>query len=115
MKSALAFVLLAFSAFAFAQAPQIKRDATVYIEPTGGYENELAAALMKEKVPLVVAADKDKADYILRGNLRQAAEGNWSAESACITVIDARASQIVFAYSASTNRGKINGLAENCA
>jgi len=103
MKRALAFVLLTFSALAIAQAPQIKRNATVYIAPAGGYEAEVAAALMKEKVPLVVVADEHKADYILMDNIRRrnGQDVAW-ADRASITVIHARTSQIVFAASAST-------------
>lgn len=49
--------------------PKINSGAAVYIEPMGGYENYLAAAFMKEHVPLVLVADKDKAEYIITGSL----------------------------------------------
>jgi hypothetical protein len=65
MNRIIALVLLTFSAIVFAQAPQIKSGATVYIEPMGGYETYLAAALTKKHVPLIVVADKDKAIYII--------------------------------------------------
>jgi hypothetical protein len=58
---------LAFSAGVFAQAPQLKSGATVYIEPMGGYETFLAAAIVKKHVPLVVV--KDKAEYIITSNV----------------------------------------------
>ena len=58
--------LLLLSSLAFAQAPQIKSGSTVYIEPMGGYETYLAAAFTGRKhVPLIVVADKDKAEYII--------------------------------------------------
>ncbi|MGA7294612.1 MAG: hypothetical protein WBW85_18915 [Terriglobales bacterium] len=57
--------LLLLSSLAFAQAPQIKSGSTVYIEPMGGYETYLAAAFTKKHVPLIVVADKDKAEYII--------------------------------------------------
>ena len=60
---------LAFSAGVFAQAPQLKSVATVYIEPMGGYETFLAAAIVKKHVPLVVVMDKDKAEYIITSNV----------------------------------------------
>ena len=60
-----AMLLLACSIACFAQAPQIKSGATVYIEPMGGYETYLAAAFTKTHVPLIVVADKDKADYVI--------------------------------------------------
>lgn len=59
------FLLLACCAIGLAQAQQIKSGATVYIEPMEGYETYLAAAFIKEHVPLVVVADKDKAEYII--------------------------------------------------
>lgn len=89
MKCMLAFLLLAFSALAVAQAPAIKRGGAVYIEPgkvetkgqesettiEGGFETYLAAAMMRYDVPLVVVADKDKADYILKSNVNQIEHG----------------------------------------
>jgi hypothetical protein len=61
--------LLLCSAIASAQTSQIKAGATVYIEPMGGYETYLAAALVKEHVPLTVVLDKDKAVYILHSTI----------------------------------------------
>jgi hypothetical protein len=127
MNRIIALVLLTFSAIVFAQAPQIKSGATVYIEPMGGYETYLAAALTKKHVPLIVVADKDKADYIIRSTVSQRAPtapavvvnnttninssdhpgsgfpraGNGvshGSTSASISVVDAHSSQIVFAY-----------------
>jgi hypothetical protein len=120
MNRALAFMLLAFSAITLAQAPQIKSGATIYIEPADGYETELAAAMMKKHVPLVVVLDQKMADYILRVSLRKTdynenSTSAWSAISASIAVIDARSSQIVFAAKASSNRGWVNHLADSCA
>jgi len=44
----------------------------VYITPIEGFENYLAAALGKKKVPLVPVADKEHADYVITGtSLRQ--------------------------------------------
>lgn len=57
--------LLLLSSLAVAQAPQIKSGATVYIEPMRGYETYLAAAFTKKHVPLIVVADKDKAEFII--------------------------------------------------
>jgi len=73
MNRIIALVLLTFSAIVFAQAPQIKSGATVYIEPMDGYETYLAAAIAKKQVPLIVVADKDKADYIIRSTVSQRA------------------------------------------
>lgn len=79
MKRLLAFLLFAFCTVCLAQpphgkrsgtahsAPTIKRGATVYIEPMHGYESYLAAAFIKEHVPLVMVTSKKKADYIITG------------------------------------------------
>ena len=69
MNRIVAVTLLAFSASMFAQPPQLKSGSTVYIEPMGGYETYLAAAIVKKHVPLVVVADKEKADYIITSNV----------------------------------------------
>jgi uncharacterized protein YfaP (DUF2135 family) len=38
-----------------------------------GYETALAAAFVKKHVPLIVVADKDKADYIIQNSVSQRA------------------------------------------
>ena len=48
---------------------QIKKGASIYIEPIDGYETYLAAALLKKQVPLVVVTDKSKADYIIQSTV----------------------------------------------
>lgn len=73
MNRFLAFLLFMPFAIAVAQAPQIKSGATVYIEPMGGYETYLAAALVRKQVSLVVVADKTKADYIISSSVSQKA------------------------------------------
>jgi hypothetical protein len=148
MNRALTFVLLTFSTIVFSQAPQLKSGATIYIEPMGGYETYLAAAIVKKHVPLVVVADKEKAEYIIRSTVHHMAPsqpatvvnnttnvnngGNdaWDKgwefgrqmgahrgysdfSSASIAVIDARSSQIVFAYAANVSVDK--RTAEACA
>ncbi len=65
----LASVLFVCSAIASAQTQQIKAGATVYIEPMGGYETYLSAAIVKKHVPLVVVIDKDKAVYIIHSTI----------------------------------------------
>ena len=139
-----AFLLLVCSAVGFAQVPQIKSGATVYIEPMDGYETYLAAALVKKHVPLIVVADKDKADYIIRstvthrmpsqpgvvintttnvnstgfpgaGGFPRAGHGSGHT-SASISVIDAHSSQLVFAYSVGkANANQMQSTAEACA
>jgi hypothetical protein len=64
-----AALLLMLSAVAFAQSPQIKSGAAVFIEPMGGYETYLAAAIVRKHVPVDVVADRSKADYIITSNV----------------------------------------------
>ncbi len=68
-----ASLLLLLSSIAFAQGPQIKSGATVYIEPMGGYETYLAAAIAKKNVPLIVVADKEKAEYFITSSVSEKA------------------------------------------
>jgi hypothetical protein len=148
-----AFLLLCCCTVCLAQTPQIKSGATVYIEPMDGYESYLAAAFMKKHVPLIVVADKDKAEYIISGNVAHkgggqpavvvnnsntnVANGNANgdtafnrgveqaearklargATSASIAVIDAKSSQIVYAYSVgkNANTNQVQSTAEACA
>ena len=65
MNRMVAILLLAFSASMLAQTPQIHRGSTVYIEPSGGYESYLSAALMKKHVPLTIVTEKYKAEFII--------------------------------------------------
>ena len=67
MRLILATLLLC--TIARAQIAPIHSGATVYIEPMGGYETYLAAALVKKKVSLIVVTDKSKADYIITSNV----------------------------------------------
>ncbi|HEU5340152.1 hypothetical protein [Edaphobacter sp.] len=130
----LSYLLFAFSIAASAQAPHMKSGSAVYIEPMDGYETYLAAAIAKKHVPLVVVADEDKADYIIRSSISQkrpsqpavvvnnttnvnsnsyprvggfprAGYGsNFGSTSASISVVDVHSSQIVFAYSVGKGR-----------
>jgi len=102
----------------------------VYIEPMSGYETYLAAAMVKQHVPLVVVTDKDKADYIIRSTVTQTDSSQPAVvvnngaghgygyplpplANSSVAVIDARSSNVVFAYSA--DRGGLKGTAETCA
>lgn len=60
-----AVALLAFSASIFAQTTQLHSGSTVYIKPTGGYEQYLAAALQKKKVPVIIVTEQAKADFVI--------------------------------------------------
>ena len=165
MNRILAFAFVAVATVAIAQVPQIKSGATIYIEPTGGYETYLAAALMKEKVPVVIVTQKDQADYIITsgavhnepnhpavvvhnsasasineggntgGNAatadafqqgwasgeraaaaRRAAKAAMGYSDVRISIVDAKSTQIVFAYSGEKNgSNQLTKTAEDCA
>jgi hypothetical protein len=70
-----AFLLLACCTVCFAQTPRIRSGATVYIMPMRGYETNLAAALSKKHVPLVIVEDRSKADFVLRSNVNHSQPG----------------------------------------
>ena len=72
------FVCLLFASYSvcLAQAPQIKSGATVFIEPMGGYETYLAAAIAKKQVPLVVVTDKTKGEYVIASTVTQHASSH---------------------------------------
>jgi len=131
MKRAFVFALLTFSTLALAQAPQLMSGATVYIEQTeNGFESYLVASMMEYKVPLVVVAHKDKAEYIITSNVQQtqqagggvigsilggsATPSTYLEVSAAISVIDARTSEIAIAFSTS-NQYSIMYAAQDCA
>jgi hypothetical protein len=140
-----AFLVLLFAVFASAQTPRINSGATVYIEPMNGYETYLAAALARKQVPLIVIADRNKADYIVTSTVSQHAPSqpavvvnnttnvnssgypgaggfpkagsSAGSTSASISVVDAHSSQVVFAYSVgkSANTNQLQSTAEACA
>lgn len=99
---------------------------TVYIAPMNGFENYLAAALLKKKVQLIAVANPDKAQYIISGTSDQKKAG-WakmaftgnihSDDAASVTMADRRTGAIVFAY-AVDKKNTLHGqqtTAEACA
>jgi hypothetical protein len=142
VKRSLPFLLLVCSNVCFAQAPQIKSGATVYIEPMDGYETYLAAAFAKKQVPLIVVTDKGKAEFTITSSVSQRAPnapaivinntngqnnsgphsgyptpGSFGRTNASISVIDNRSSQITFAYAVGKSRdtNQLQSTAEACA
>ncbi|MGA1983313.1 MAG: hypothetical protein ABSG84_12710 [Acidobacteriaceae bacterium] len=144
MNRLLICTLLAFSTTGIAQTLQLKNGSAVYIEPMDGYETYLAAAIAKKQVPLIVVADKTKADFIITSTVSQRAPSQPAvvvnnttnvnssgypssgfpragrgagSTSASISIIDAHSSQIVFAYSVGKagSTNQIQSAAEACA
>jgi hypothetical protein len=113
-----------------AKTPQtnkkIPANSKVFIAPMGGFEDDLKAAIQSKKVPVVLVADKDQADYEIAGTSDTEKAGtakkvimwNWhSNEQASITVTDHKSGEVVFAYSVnkkSSAHGK-RSTAEACA
>lgn len=105
---------------------KIAPNSKVFLAPMGGFEAELKTAIEKKKVPVVLVADKDQADYVITGTSETEKAGaakkaimlNWhSNEQASITVTDNKSGDVVFAYSVNKNssaHGK-RSTAEACA
>jgi hypothetical protein len=118
----LAILLIAFPTLCFAQSQKIPSGASVYIEPLGGYETYLAAAFTEKYLPLVMVADRNKAEYVITSTVAQkdlagtAGDTPLNGSSTGIAVIDLRASRIVFACAAaSTGANQPQKTAKDCA
>jgi hypothetical protein len=103
-------VLLAGAATLIA-ALKIEPGSKVFIHPMDGFENFLVAAFQNKKVPLVVVADREKADFEIKGNSESKKPG-WaktifgsgrSAESASIQMINIKTGEVVYAVSSEKN------------
>ena len=88
--------------------PKIESGSKIFIAPMGGFENYVTAGIIKKNVPVVVVADRDKAEYEIRGSAETEKAG-WakmlfigsqqSNEQASIVVRKIKTDEIVFAYS----------------
>ena len=111
-KFQVATVLLALSVAGIAQAKETKagpgmpEGSKVYVEPMGGFETFLTAALEKKSVPVEVVSDKELAEFVIGGSSESQKPG-WAkvimgnqttAEEASISVKDTRTGHVVFAY-----------------
>jgi len=97
----------------------LPKGAKLYVAPIqNGFETYITAGLEKKKVPLVVVADRSKADYELSG-VSDTDKAGWAKmlflgsqqtnESASIKIVNLKTGSVVFAYSVNkTNsmRGK---------
>ena len=136
LRWSVSMVLLAGSATAFSQgektyfnpkAKPIPAGSKIFVAPIpGGYENYIAAGILKKKVPVVLENDRSKADYEISG-VSETETANWakmlflsssaSREQASIQVVDLKTGEVVFAYSvhkANSARGK-QSSGEACA
>lgn len=106
---------------------KIPAGSRVYIAPmTNGFDNYVTAGLQQKKVPVVVVADRSKADYEITG-VAETDKAGWAKmlflgsqqtnETASVKMVNLKTSSIVFAYSVNkTNsvRGK-QSAGEACA
>jgi len=109
---------------AFAQVP---RGAKVFIGPIeGGYDIYLAAAMHKKEVPIVLVADKAKADFKLSATTESEKAG-WAkivfwgdtntSEQASVKLVNLKSGTVVWGYNvnkSSSARGK-QSSSESCA
>jgi hypothetical protein len=87
---------------------KIPSGSKLFVAPMGGFENYVVAGIVKKKVPVVIVADRDKADYEIHGSAETEKAG-WakmlilgvqnSNEQASINVTDVKTGNIIFAYS----------------
>jgi hypothetical protein len=108
------------------QAKPIPAGSKVFLEPMGGFETYLKAAMAKKKVPLQIVDDKAQADFVITGHsdsekastAKKVIMGNWhSNEDASINVSNVKTGEVVFAYEAnkqSSAHGE-QSTAEACA
>lgn len=88
----------------------IRPGSKVYIHPMDGFETYISAAMDKKKVPLLIVADREKADFEIKGTAEMQKAG-WSktifgsgrpAVNASIQVINIKSS--VVAYSVASHK-----------
>ncbi len=87
---------------------KIPSGSKIYVAPMGGFENYVVAGILKKKVPVVIVADRDKADYEIRGSAETEKAG-WAKimflglqntnEQASVNVTEIKSGNVVFAYS----------------
>jgi len=88
--------------------------ARIFIEPQGGFESYLSAALVKKQVPAVVTQDKEAADFVLTSAVIANEESTGSkvarclflycagmqgTQSATVQLVRAKTQEVAWAYS----------------
>jgi hypothetical protein len=120
-------VLLSCSGFVFgSDVRTVPAGSKIFVEASDGFDSYLAAALQKKKVPVVLVADKEKADYELEG-VSDHQKAGWakvvflgqihSDEQASVKLVNLKSGEIVFAY-AVNKKNSLHGrqtAAEACA
>jgi hypothetical protein len=131
------FAICVFSAFAFGQELTQDKPATnsigttiptnskLYINPMDGFETYVTAALQKKKVPLTIVANREQADFELKGDIEKQKAG-WAKTifisplpsiDATMQIINIKTGVVAYSISSTKNnawRGK-KGSAEHLA
>jgi hypothetical protein len=106
---------------------RVESGSKVYVTPMeGGFDISLVAAIVKKQLPVIVVADKAKADYEISG-ISQSDKAGWakmlfmgtdaSNEQASIKVVNLKSGEVVFGYNVkkeNSARGR-QSAAEACA
>jgi hypothetical protein len=131
-----AAIVLATAAIPASQSPagappdadlRIPRGARLYIAPIeGGFDIFLAAAMHKKEVPIILVADREKADFEMSG-VTESEKAGWAkmlflgststAEQASIKIVNVKTGTIVFGYNvnkSNSHKGK-QSSSEACA
>lgn len=87
---------------------KIPSGSKIYVAPMGGFESYIVAGIMKKKVPVAIVADRDKADFEIKG-AAESQKAGWAKimftgndstnEEASINVTEIKTGDVVFAYS----------------
>ena len=99
-------------------AVKVPSGSKIYVAPMGGFESYVVAGIMKKKVPVSIVADREKADFEIKG-AAESQKAGWAKimfmgndstnEEASINVTEIKTGAVVFAYSVhkgSSVRGK---------
>ena len=89
-------------------AVKIPSGSKIYVAPMGGFESYVVAGIMKKKVPVSIVADREKADFEIKG-AAESQKAGWAKimftgndstnEEASINVTEIKTGAVVFAYS----------------
>ena len=61
-----------------------RASARIFIEPQGGFESYLSAAIVKKHVPAVVTQDRETASFVLTGTVNAKEESTGSKVARCL-------------------------------
>jgi hypothetical protein len=101
--------------------------AKIFLEPMDGFEQLLARAILKRKVPVVLVHDRAEADFVMSGTAHVKMPGwfaGWVLDTrgkGNISIVDVRTGNLVFAHKikradANLTQGQIyQGWADGCA